>query len=395
MRLVLRDFRCHRRLDLVLGSGPVVLVGANGSGKTSLLEALSLLAPGRGLRRARLADILRRDDRGTAAAWSVSARIERSGGAIDVVSGFAASEQPGGRDRRQISIDGQPARSREVLADAIPLLWLTPEMDRLFGDSPGTRRRFLDRLVWGLDPAHASRVAAYERAQQQRTAVLRTPAADPAWLDALEGMMASHGIAIAAARRQTTQRLSAFAAEVDTDFPRAHLETDGTVDGWLEAEPALACEDRLRVALAASRRLDTEAGGAAIGPQRSDLQVRLGATGRPAAACSTGEQKMLLIGIVLAAAKLQKQERGTAPLMLLDEVVAHLDDRHRHAMFAAIAELDSQAWFAGTDRMPFQALEGRSQVVELSGTRGGAAADMAMRAHAAEDDEAGQEPTDD
>ena len=374
-RLGLRNFRCHRSLGLVVAPESVVLVGANGSGKTSVLEALSLLAPGRGLRRARLAEMLRGGGGEAASAWSVSARLQGPSGPMDVVTGFA-TEGSAGRDRRQVSIDGQPTRGRSALARAVNLVWLTPEMDRLFVGGPSGRRRFLDRLVWGVDPAHASRVSAYERAMQQRSALLRQEHADAAWLGALEETMATHGIAVAAARRQATAQLSDLARAPSDGFPGALISTRGSLEDWLDEGPALAAEELMRSALAAARRKDAESGGGAFGPHLSDLVVLHGESGRPAPECSAGEQKMLLIAIVLAGARLQKRERGTSPLMLLDDVVAHLDARHRHAVFEAVADLAAQAWYTGTDRGPFQPLADRAQFVALEDAAQGWATDQ-------------------
>jgi DNA replication and repair protein RecF len=371
-RLALGNFRCHRSLRLDLAPESVVLVGANGTGKTSVLEALSLLAPGRGLRRARLTEMLRAGGGEAASAWSVSARLRTPSGPMDVVTGFA-TEGSAGRDRRQVSIDGQATRGGSALAQAVSLIWLTPEMDRLFAGGPSGRRRFLDRLVWGVDPAHASRVSAYERAMQQRSALLRQEHADPAWLGALEETMATHGIAVAAARRQATAQLSDLARAASDGFPGTLISTCGSLEEWLDEGPALAAEERMRSALAGSRRIDAETGGGAFGPHLSDMVVLHGESGRPAPMCSAGEQKMMLIAIVLAGVRLQKRERGTSPLMLLDDVVAHLDARHRHAVCEAVADLGAQAWYTGTDRAPFQPLADRAQFVVLEDAgRGGA-----------------------
>jgi DNA replication and repair protein RecF len=356
-------------LRLDLGPEPVVLVGGNGTGKTSVLEALSLLGPGRGLRRARLIEMLRAGGAPPASAWSVGARLLAASEPTDIVTAFSVESGAPARDRRQVRVEGQATRGSSVLAQTLGLIWLTPEMDRLFTEGPSARRRFLDRLVWGMDPAHATRVSAYERAMQQRSVLLRQEQPDPVWIGALEEAMTTHGIAVAAARRQAMVQLSEFGRVFFSDnFPRLQLEARGVVEEWLDEGPALIAEERFRSALAQSRPLDAETGGGAFGPHRSDMVVRHGGSGRPAQECSTGEQKMLLIGLVLAGARLQKRERGKSPLMLLDDVVAHLDARHRGAVFEAVADLGAQVWYTGTDQGPFEPIANQAQVVVLGNT---------------------------
>ena len=346
----------------------MILVGGNGAGKTSVLEALSLLGPGRGLRRARLSEMLRVGETGPAFAWSISARLLTGAEPTDIVTAFSTEPDGPPRDRRKVSIDGRAGRGGTALAQMLGLIWLTPEMDRLFTEGPSARRRFLDRLVWGADPAHASRVSAYDRAMQQRSALLRQERVDPAWLGVLEEAMATHGIAVAAARRQATAQLSELARASSDELPGVLIEARGAVEQWLDEAPALTAEERLRSALRQSRPLDAETGGGAFGPHRTDVLVRHGGSGRSARECSMGEQKMLLIALVLAGARLQRRERGTTPLMLLDDVVAHLDAGHRRAVFDAVADLGAQAWYTGTDRGSFQPIAHRSQFVTLGNT---------------------------
>jgi DNA replication and repair protein RecF len=357
-RLTLTAFRNYRTLRLETAPAPVVLTGANGAGKTNLLEALSFLAPGRGLRRARLGDVGRRQAAG-AAAWAVAAVLATPDGPVDL--GTGRDPHPDAGERRLVRIDGAPAKGQGELARRLGVAWLTPEMDRLFIEAAAGRRRFLDRLAYGFAPDHAGHLGAYERAMRERARLLRDGAPDPAWLGALEHAMAENGVAVAAARRDTVERLNRAMALGAGAFPRPAVAIDGTVERWLDEGPALAAEDRLRALLAGSRRQDAEAGGAANGPHRSDLAVHHVDKDMPAAMCSTGEQKALLVAIVLAAARLQAVERGAPPLLLLDEIAAHLDEARRAALFDEICALGAQAWMTGTDRRLFDALDGRAQ----------------------------------
>ncbi|MCW5732321.1 MAG: DNA replication/repair protein RecF [Alphaproteobacteria bacterium] len=362
-RLSLSDFRCYAGLRLEVDARPVVLTGPNGAGKTNLLEALSLLSPGRGMRRARLGEFVRRD--APSGAFAVAARLDGPAGWVEIGTGLQiaserAEDQPA--ERRSVRIDGQPAAGPQALAEVTSLAWLTPQMDRLFIEAPSGRRRFLDRLTFGLDPAHARRVAAYEKAMRERNRLLRAGGSDPAWLAALEGTMAEWAVAVAAARRDALARFSAALDELpDGPFPRARLAVRGRLEDWLDEMPALDAEDRYRMMLRAQRQEDMEAGGALEGPHRSDLLVRHAAKDMPAEQCSTGEQKALLIAILLADVRLQLARRGATPVLLLDEVAAHLDQVRRAALFAQIGELGAQAWMTGTEPQLFEALRGEAQ----------------------------------
>jgi DNA replication and repair protein RecF len=374
-RLTLTDFRCYAEARLDLDSRPVVLTGANGAGKTNLLEAVSFLAPGRGLRRARLADVARRladdGDSQEPRRWAVAGRVIGPGGSVELGTGadpaaVRGRDGVGGvRERRVVRIDGGAARSQAALAEHISVVWLTPQMDRLFVEGPSARRHFLDRLVYGFDAAHAGRVAAYDHAMRERSRLLKAGGADPAWITALEETMSTKGVAVAAARLDMASRLNQFCAAAAGPFPGAQVAAAGTVEGWLSGEPALAAEDRLKAALAGARRADAETGGAAIGPHRSDLAVIHVAKQVAAAECSTGEQKALLIAIILASARMQTAERGSVPVLLLDEVLAHLDERRRQALLDALLELGAQVWLTGTDGAPFAPLGGAAQYFKI------------------------------
>ena len=406
-RLVLSEFRCYPALRLETDAAPVVLTGPNGAGKTNLLEALSFLAPGRGLRRARLSEVARRPsgangggaNGGTVPAtpnWAVAASLATPEGAVEIGTGRDPDAAPpngsngndggeigstrrGGQgdeqgdrqagERRVVRIDGMPARAQSALARAVSIVWLTPEMDRLFLGPASARRRFLDRLVYGFAPDHASRVGAYERAMRDRARLLREGRADPDWLSALENAMAENGVAIAAARRDVVARLRQAADMGVGPFPRPAISVAGTVEGWLEDGPALEAEGRLRGALAAARAHDAHAGGAADGPHRSDMIVHHVAKDMPAEICSTGEQKALLVALTLAVARLQAAERGAPPLLLLDEITAHLDQTRRGALFDEICALGAQAWMTGTDASLFAAMRGRAAFFGVAGGR--------------------------
>jgi DNA replication and repair protein RecF len=363
-RLVLTDFRNYSEARLTLDTAPVVLSGPNGAGKTNLLEGVSFLAPGRGLRGAKLTEIDRRpagERDHIANGWAVAAVVETRRGAYRVGTGRDAAAG----ERRVIRIDGEPARGQAVLGERLGLAWLTPSMDRLFTDGPSGRRRFLDRLALGLDPAHAAHVAAYEHALRERARLLRDGPAESAWLSALEEVMAERGVAVAAGRREAVERLDRACAEAEGPFPRARLKLVGTVEEWLEAMPALAAEERLAAALAAKRQSDAQTSNTSIGPHRSDLAVVLAAKGIAAELASTGEQKALLISIILAHARLQRTVRGEPPVLLLDEIAAHLDASRRTALFEALLSLDSQVWLTGTDEALFAPLRGEAQFLSV------------------------------
>ncbi|WP_119418636.1 DNA replication/repair protein RecF [Desertibaculum subflavum] len=359
-RLALTDFRSYAALALDLDPAPVVLTGPNGAGKTNLLEALSFLAPGRGFRRVRLGDVTRLGGRG----WSVFARIDGPRDAVEIGTGLVPTEE-GSVERRAVHIDGADAGGGAALAGVAALDWLTPQMDRLFLESPGGRRRFLDRLVYGMVPNHARHVAAFEKAMRERQQLLRSGGGDAAWLAALETTMAEMGVVVAAARREAMARLDAALAAGEGPFPRAVVAVTGYLEDALAADPAVEVEDRYRAALAGSRSRDAEAGTTALGPHRSDLLARHAAKDMPAERCSTGEQKAILIAIVLANARLTAARRALPPILLLDEIAAHLDTTRREALAQAILSLGSQAWLTGTDAALFEGFRGHARFLTV------------------------------
>lgn len=372
-RLTLTRFRGYGTARLDAGPGPVVLTGPNGAGKTNLLEAISFLTPGRGLRGVKLGEVEQRapPPDGTPAGWAVAATAVGAAGPVALGTGTTGSD---GKDRRLVRIDGRNARGVDLAAH-LTILWLTPLMDRLFTESASGRRRFIDRLVFGFDPAHAGRVGRYEQALRERSRLLRDGCREPAWLAGLEEVLAATGVAVAAARRELVARLDAVCRSQPGPFPRAGLILEGETEAMLDQMPALAVEDRLRAALSACRRQDGESGGSAIGVHRSDLRVNYhgpsdtpGAAadpGIPAEQSSTGEQKALLLSIVLANARLLTAERRVVPILLLDEVAAHLDPSRRAALFRALLTLGCQAWMTGTEPALFLALAGQAQFFQI------------------------------
>jgi len=375
--LCLTQFRSYPTLELALDERPVILTGPNGAGKTNLLEAVSMLSPGRGLRGAELKALARTSGATDLIAvapylWTVLADLSVAGEIHRIGTGAELSTNGG--CRRQLKIDGEACETISALGRFVRLVWLTPTHDRLFMDGKSERRRFLDRLVLSHDPDHASRVNAYERAQRERQKLLKDGQRDASWFEALEAAMAEHGIAIAAARVDLVDRLQqTIAARLPSPFPKAALSLEGSIEaGFCEGQSATDLEDAFVMELARGRPRDAEAGRALTGPHRTDLVARHIEKDMPAHLCSTGEQKALLIGVFLANAELMRQqEMSAAPLLLLDEVAAHLDDARRQALFDEICTLGCQTWMTGTDQSLFESLGARAQnfVVEDSRVR--------------------------
>ncbi len=362
--LGLSRFRNYAALSLRPDSRPVVLTGRNGAGKTNLLEAISFLSPGRGLRRATLDEVAQRPGDGS---WAVTASVEGAAPA-DIGTGLAPSPDGAPARQRSVRINRAPARSSEALLEHLRVIWLTPGMDGLFTGPAAERRRFLDRLVLAIDRRHGERVNAFDRATRGRNRILEGYGGDAAWLTATETQMAELGTAIAAARVECVRLLGALIADAapEQPFPAARLDLPGTLETLLQdGARATEVEDRYRDLLAAGRSADRAAGRTLTGPHLSDLAVSHAGKGVPAATCSTGEQKALLIGIVLAHARLIARLTGETPLVLLDEVAAHLDAGRRAALFAILADLGCQAWMTGTEPEPFAALGDRAQYFEV------------------------------
>jgi DNA replication and repair protein RecF len=355
----LTDFRSYPGAALEAGGRVVFLTGPNGAGKTNILEAISFLAPGRGLRGASVQDVGRRaPGEAQGRAWSVSVLIEGPQESVRIGTGTESATAP----RRIVRVDGQPASPGRMGAFARPI-WLTPAQDRLFLEGAGERRRFFDRLTFAAEPGHAEAAIAYEKAMRERLRLLTDGPADPAWLSALEAQMGRAGAAVASARQRTLQALQLeIDARADRPFPQARLELSGEWEalagqGLAEGE----IEPLLSAALARSRERDAAAGRSLTGPHRGDLMVRHREKDRPAGECSTGEQKALILNLVLAqAARLSRAESEPNPILLLDEVAAHLDRVRRAALFDEITALGLQAFLTGTDEALFLELKGRA-----------------------------------
>jgi DNA replication and repair protein RecF len=364
-RLTLTNFRSYHAAKIDIDAGPVVLVGPNGAGKTNLIEAISFLAPGRGLRRATLEEVAFAEGDG---AWAVSADVE---GALGLATLGTGIEPPRAEDAlllRQCRIDREPVSSVAAFADHLRVVWLTPSMDGLFTGPASERRRFLDRLVLAVDAEHAGRVSALQRSLRSRNRLLENPRPDPHWLDAAEHETAELAVAVAALRAETIRRLqAALAARNDpaSAFPSAGIALQGWMEQALADGPAVEVEDRYRAVLKENRARDAQAGRTLDGPHLTDLSVTYAAKNIVAGDASTGEQKALLIGLVLAHAGLVAEMTGFAPVLLLDEVVAHLDPARRAALYDAIASLGSQVWMTGADPDSFAEIAGRAQVFEV------------------------------
>jgi DNA replication and repair protein RecF len=365
-RLTLTNFRSYHAAQISLEHpSPVVLTGANGAGKTNLIEAISLLAPGRGLRRATMDELAFSEGDG---AWAVSADIEGMLGLSTLGTGIDPPTAEDTAPSRKCRVDRETVGSAAAFADHLRVVWLTPAMDPLFNGPASERRRFLDRLVLAVDAQHSSRVAALERSLRSRNRLLEEAHSDPQWLDAIEHETAEVAVAVAAARAETVTRLSgalAGARDQAPEFPHAEIALDGWMEKLLPTQSAIEIEDRYRSLLKDNRARDAAAGRTLDGPHLSDFVVTHAVKGIPASEASTGEQKALLIRLVLAHARLIKQMTGFAPLLLLDEVVAHLDPARRAALYDALSALGAQVWMTGADPAAFGDIIGRARVLEI------------------------------
>jgi DNA replication and repair protein RecF len=351
-RLTLTHFRNYRAASLETRGEVVVLVGPNGAGKTNCIEAISFLSPGRGLRRATLEDVA--DNQGDGS-WAVSAEVEGALGLATLGTGIDPTVGDTPATSRRCRIDREPVTSATAFGDHLRMVWLTPAMDGLFLGAASERRRFFDRLVLAIDSEHSSRVAALDRSLRSRNRLLEVRNYDDHWCDAIERETAELAVAVAASRGQTATKLAAMlrGRGETSAFPSARIMLDGWMENALNSEPATAVEDRYRQILRDSRARDAAAGRTLDGPHLTDLQVIYAPKSMPARDASTGEQKALLIGLVVAHAGLVAEMTGITPLLLLDEVVAHLDPSRRAALFEELAKLGAQVWMTGADPLAF------------------------------------------
>ncbi len=363
-KLNLENFRNYHTVSLDIDNRHVVLTGPNGAGKTNLLEALSFLSPGRGLRRASLESVARN---GSSGAWSVFSRLQGALGQVSIGTGLQNLSY-GSATGRKTRIEGSTAKTSDEMLDHLRVMWLVPAMDGLFTGPAGDRRRYLDRLVLAIDPAHGRRVKSFEKSMRARNKLLAQDYPDAAWLDAIEIQIAEHAIAIVSARVELVSLLSNVIIannDENSPFPDALIQLEGQLESLVGEASASDLELEYATILRNSRRLDAAARRTLQGPHRSDMKITHRPKSIPAALCSTGEQKALLIGLLLAHARLTGELHGFAPLLLLDEVAAHLDKQRRSALFDMIDELGCQAWMSGTDRELFDALGNRANYINV------------------------------
>ena len=366
-RLTLNNFRNYHTASLEAGAKTIVLVGPNGAGKTNLIEAISFLAPGRGLRRATLDEVAFSEGDGS---WAVAAEIEGALGLATLGTGIERPLEDGSAIQRKCQIDREPVGSAAAFADHVRVVWLIPAMDALFTGAPSERRRFLDRLVLAVDAEHASRVAALERSLRSRNRLLEETRPDAHWLDAVEHETAELAVAVAGLRVETVRRLDAVLAKrKGSAFPAAEVTLDGWMEQLIAHHPAAEIEERYRAVLHDNRARDAAAGRTLDGPHLTDLKVIYAEKDIAGADASTGEQKALLIELVLAHARLIAEMTGFSPILLLDEVVAHLDPARRRALHGELAQLGGQIWMTGADPALFAEIDAGAAVVEVSSGR--------------------------
>jgi DNA replication and repair protein RecF len=367
-RITLTDYRNYAGLRLDPPSGLIALAGANGAGKTNLLEAISLLIPGRGLRGAEFETIGRNDGKG---AWAVSANTLGQRGEMQLGTAWSASDAEGINAARAVLIDGHLQKSSGALAGLLRIVWLTPALDRLFSGATSERRRYLDRMVALFDAEHGGRINRFEKLMRERNLLLADGPFDRTWANSLEMQMAEEAVAIAAARLQSVSNLGAYLTpqRLSGPFPWSELSISGEIEDMVAKLPALEAEERYKQQLRDGRNADKGAGRTLVGPHRSDLIVRHGPKNIAAEEGSTGEQKALLIGLILAQTEAIRAVTGSAPILLLDEIAAHLDKARRTALFAHLDSLNVQAWMTGTERELFDGASASTVVYHVDNGR--------------------------
>lgn len=362
--LKLTGFRNYKTLEIDLTSRHVVLIGNNGAGKTNILEAISFLSPGRGIRRAAYDDIALDGGDGT---WTISAKFEGTSGQTQIGSGYVQKPNEIEKHRR-IKINGETIRGTDQLAEIVRIIWISPSMDRLFAATATERRRFLDRMVLAIDPQHGKRVSSFEKVVRSRNRLLSEHPGNSSWIESLEVQIAELGVAISIARRELITYLAKFVDSPNSchsKFPTSRLSLVGEFEESVRDMPATDAEEFYQKTLRIYRPRDIAAGRTLSGPHLTDLNVVHKEKEMPAAQSSTGEQKALLIGIVLAHARLVLSLSGSPPILLLDEITAHLDSTRRKSLFDQLEELGSQCWLTGTEIALFDSLDSRAQIFQV------------------------------
>ncbi len=356
--LTLTNFRNYDHLRLDITPAPVILIGPNGAGKTNILEAISFLSPGKGLRRAPLKDIINLN--APHKGWYINATLMIGEDDASLATGV----NPDHEDKRIVKINGTFTPQNELGVWA-SVIWQTPQMDSLFLDSPSTRRKFLDRLIAAVNPSYSTHLYRYEHSLRERSRLLKDHVMDKTWLGVLEEKMAQESVAITTIRQDFLHQLNEYASKHNTSFPEPYVMLEGTIESLLEEISALEVEDRIQQTLMENRSQDTLKGGASVGAHHSDLVVLMRENGRPAALCSTGQQKALLLSILMANCRLQTAVRGAPPVVVLDEVVAHLDQQRRHELMEELFALKAHVWLTGTEDRAFWDLENRAQFLYI------------------------------
>lgn len=371
--LSLSAFRNYPQLSIQLHAALIVIVGDNGVGKTNILEALSLLSPGKGLRSAKLSQISTFSlSMPSPPSWTVAAHMKEDH--FETILGTGLDYTSAGAEKRRIKINGFAVRSQAEFSQHLNVIWMVPSMARLFQEGSSSRRKFVDRMVYAFDPGHADRLHRYEHYLRERSTLLREGRGDTQWLTSLEKNLAGDGIAITLARAEVVRNLTAHQPDdAASPFPRFFAQMRGDVEEWCRQMPAVAAEEKLAQAFAANRLQDGYSGGSAFGPHRSDLCVNHLAKQLPADYCSTGEQKMLLIALILAFTKVQINQNDRMTLLLLDDVIAHLDIHHRHYLFQELCQMVEkgaklQTWMTGTSAADFIDLKSYAQYIRIKNT---------------------------